>query len=51
MEYKREAFQMFESLIDRVNEKTLNILWKFQIQEDPETQRRRIPTQTNEYCS
>jgi preprotein translocase subunit SecA len=45
MEYKREAYQMFESLIGRINEKTLNILWKFQVQEDPETPRRNFPTQ------
>jgi len=45
MEYKREAYQMFESLIGRINEKTLNILWKFQVQDEPETQRRRFPTQ------
>ena len=37
IEYKREAFVMFESLIDRINEKTINILWKFQVQEDPES--------------
>jgi preprotein translocase subunit SecA len=36
---------MFESLINRINEKTLNILWKFQVQEDPEAHRRRMPSQ------
>jgi len=41
IEYKREAFMMFESLIDRINEKTLNVLWKFQISEEPEPRRRR----------
>jgi len=45
MEYKREAYHMFESLIDRINEKTLNILWKFQVQEEPQTPRRNFPTQ------
>ena len=45
MEYKREAFYMFESLIGRINEKTLNILWKFQVQEEPESPRRNFPTQ------
>ncbi|MCK4560479.1 MAG: preprotein translocase subunit SecA [Calditrichia bacterium] len=45
MEYKREAYHMFESLIDRINEKTLNILWKFQVQEEPQTARRNFPTQ------
>ena len=45
MEYKRESFLMFESLINRIDEKTLNILWKFQVQEDPETKRRRMPAQ------
>ena len=45
MEYKREAFYLFESLIDRINEKTLNILWKFQVQEEPESPRRRMPAQ------
>jgi preprotein translocase subunit SecA len=34
IEYKREAFLMFESLIDRVNEKTLQLLWKFQLEDD-----------------
>jgi preprotein translocase subunit SecA len=43
IEYKREAFGMFESLIDRINEKTLSWLWKFQIQEDPDPRRRRMP--------
>lgn len=41
IEYKREAFGMFEELIDRINEKTLNWLWKFQIQEEPDPRRRR----------
>ena len=45
MEYKREAYIMFEGLIDRISEKTINILWKFQVQEEPETPRRRMPTQ------
>jgi preprotein translocase subunit SecA len=45
IEYKRESFLMFESLINRIDEKTLNILWKFQVQEDPEAQRRRRPAQ------
>ena len=43
IEYKREAFGMFESLIDRINEKTLSWLWKFQIQEEPDPRRRRFP--------
>jgi preprotein translocase subunit SecA len=43
MEYKREAYYMFEALIDRINEKSLNILWKFQVQEDPESPRRNFP--------
>jgi len=41
IEYKREAYMMFESLIDSINEKTLNILWKFQVSEEPENRRRR----------
>jgi preprotein translocase subunit SecA len=45
MEYKREAYYMFEGLINRINEKTLNILWKFQVQEEPESPRRNFPTQ------
>jgi preprotein translocase subunit SecA len=46
IEYKKESYFLFESLIDRINEKTLQWLWKFQIQEEPETsRRRRIPTQ------
>jgi len=45
MEYKRESYLMFENLISRIDEKTLNILWKFQVQEDPEEQRRRRPSQ------
>jgi preprotein translocase subunit SecA len=35
IEYKREAFQMFETLIYSINEETLNWLWKFQLQEEP----------------
>jgi preprotein translocase subunit SecA len=39
---------MFESLIDRINEKTLNILWKFQVSEEPENRRRRpVPQRMN----
>ena len=34
---------MFESLIDRINEKTLSWLWQFQIQEEPDPRRRRMP--------
>jgi len=45
MEYKREAYYMFESLIDRINEKTLNVLWKFQVQDEPESPRRNFPRQ------
>ncbi len=45
MEYKREAYLMFEGLIDRISEKSINILWKFQVQEEPETSRRRLPSQ------
>ncbi len=45
IEYKREAFGMFESLIDRINDKTLTWLWKFQIQEEPDSRRRRLPRQ------
>jgi preprotein translocase subunit SecA len=44
IEYKREAFMMFESLIDRINEKTLNILWKFQVADDDQGPRRRRQT-------
>jgi preprotein translocase subunit SecA len=44
IEYKREAFMMFESLIDRINEKTLNILWKFQVADDDQGPRRRRHT-------
>jgi preprotein translocase subunit SecA len=48
IEYKREAYMMFESLIDRINEKTLNILWKFQVSEEPENRRRRpVPQRMN----
>ncbi len=48
IEYKREAYMMFESLIDRINEKTLNVLWKFQIAEEPESRRRRaMPQRVN----
>ena len=35
IEYKREAYFMFEKLIHTINEKTLNWLWKFQIQVEP----------------
>ncbi len=31
VEYKREAYHLFEKLIHTINEKTLNWLWKFQI--------------------
>ena len=51
IEYKRESFLMFESLINRINEKTLNILWKFKVQEDPEPHRRRMPTQRSAHGS
>jgi preprotein translocase subunit SecA len=33
IEYKREAFGLFEILIHAINEETLNWLWKFQLQE------------------
>ncbi len=45
IEYKREAFMMFESLIDRINEKTLNVLWMFKISEEPEPRRKRMMPQ------
>ncbi|MEJ2542443.1 MAG: preprotein translocase subunit SecA [Calditrichaceae bacterium] len=35
IEYKREAYGMFETLIYDINEETLNWLWKFQLQEEP----------------
>jgi len=35
IEYKREAFALFENLIYSTNEDTLNFLWKFQIQAQP----------------
>ncbi len=35
VEYKREAYLMFESLIHSINEETLNWLWKFQVVEEP----------------
>ncbi len=40
IEYKREAFGLFETLIQRINETTLNWLWKFQIQTEPEPMNR-----------
>jgi preprotein translocase subunit SecA len=36
IEYKREAFGMFETLIHTINEETLGWLWKFQLQDDPQ---------------
>ena len=36
VEYKREAYMLFEALIHRINEETLNWLWKFQIAEEPQ---------------
>jgi preprotein translocase subunit SecA len=45
IEYKREAYLMFESLIDRINEKTLNILWKFQLAEEQPAPQQRLVTQ------
>jgi len=35
IEYKREAYMMFEKLIHEINEETLNWLWKFQMVEEP----------------
>jgi preprotein translocase subunit SecA len=35
IEYKREAYEMFEALIYEINEETLSWLWKFQLQEEP----------------
>ena len=35
IEYKREAYLMFEALIHDINEETLNWLWKFQLSEEP----------------
>ncbi|MHB2153236.1 preprotein translocase subunit SecA [Calditrichota bacterium GD2] len=35
LEYKREAFLMFEKLIHDINEETLQWLWKFQLVEEP----------------
>ncbi len=44
IEYKREAYMMFESLIDRINEKTVNILWKFEVpDENPQKRAQRQP--------
>ncbi len=34
IEYKREAFRLFEALISEINAESLNWLWKFQIQEE-----------------
>jgi len=45
IEYKREAYLMFENLMDRINEKTLNILWKFQVAEDQPAHQRRLTSQ------
>jgi preprotein translocase subunit SecA len=45
IEYKREAYLMFENLIDRINEKTLNILWKFQVAEEQPSRRPHLATQ------
>ncbi len=36
IEYKREAYGLFEALIQRINETTLKWLWKFQIEAEPE---------------
>jgi preprotein translocase subunit SecA len=46
IEYKREAYLMFESLIDRINEKTLQLLWKFQLEDDHVMARRRPAPQS-----
>ncbi len=35
IEYKREAFMMFEKLIHEINEETLQWLWKFQLVDEP----------------
>jgi preprotein translocase subunit SecA len=37
IEYKREAFMLFEDLIHSTNEETLNWLWKFQLAEEPQS--------------
>jgi len=36
VEYKREAYLLFETLIHTINEEILNWLWKFQIAEEPQ---------------
>jgi len=45
IEYKREAFMMFESLIDRTNEKTVNIMWKFEVPDEAGPRRSQRPMQ------
>ncbi|NOX88863.1 MAG: preprotein translocase subunit SecA [Calditrichaeota bacterium] len=35
VEYKREAYTMFENLIHEINEETLHWLWRFQLVEEP----------------
>lgn len=40
IEYKREAYGLFETLIQRINETTLKWLWKFQVQSEPEPMNR-----------
>ncbi len=39
IEYKREAYNMFENLIHEINEETLHWLWKFQLVEEPPANR------------
>jgi preprotein translocase subunit SecA len=51
IEYKREAFIMFETLIHAINAETLKWLWKFQVQEEPVNRaeirmRQRLPRMT-----
>ncbi|MFH0931731.1 MAG: preprotein translocase subunit SecA [Candidatus Zixiibacteriota bacterium] len=43
LEYKKEAFQMFAEMVDRVDEEALALIYKLQVREKEEQARRREP--------
>ena len=43
LEYKKEAFQMFAEMVDRVDEEALSLIYKLQVREKEEQARRREP--------
>ncbi|MCJ7498440.1 MAG: SEC-C domain-containing protein, partial [candidate division Zixibacteria bacterium] len=43
LEYKKEAFQMFAEMVDKVDEEALSLIYKLQVREKEEQARRREP--------